>query len=157
MKWFKSQKFIFQQAEFFFLIALFILSFLGMMDSAYLTLKHFTPTPVVCTIFHSCNAVLRSSYALWGGIPVAIFGLLYYVFLFILGLIAILPERRTKILQWVRGISVSGFLASLWFLYVQTFLLQAFCFWCLISASVSTALFLLSIIFFVFERANRNS
>lgn len=164
MKLFYHPKFFLQKVERCFLFGLFILSFLGMLDAAYLTLKHFTPTPVVCTIFHGCEIVLRSSYAVLGslpagrqGIPVALLGLLYYLFLFVLGLIAIIPEKRTKVLYWVRGISVIGFLASMWFLYVQTFILRAFCFWCLISASISMALFLGSLVFFVFERTQQNS
>ena len=118
----------------------------GLLDSGYLAWKHYSNTSVICRIIEGCDRVLASVYATIGGIPTAFFGFIYYGFLLYL-LAAYLIYKNPAFLKSFAAISAVGFLASLWFLYLQIFVIQAFCFYCLISAATATAIFVLSLVF----------
>ena len=122
-----------------------ILAFLGFADAAYLTAKHFLDSPVTCTLLEGCEVVTTSQYSKIFGVPVALFGLLYYFLIFIL----VNRYRETGSappLLWASRFTVFGLLASAWFLFVQAVLLKAFCVYCLGSALTSTALFILGLV-----------
>jgi uncharacterized membrane protein len=65
-------------------------------------------------------------------------------------LIAYLDSRDRRILMWAARLTVAGMVGSLYFVYVQAFILSAYCLYCMGSALTSTLLFLigLRIIFF---------
>jgi uncharacterized membrane protein len=56
---------------------------LGLADAVYLTVHHYTATPVPCSIFEGCETVLTSLYAEFAGIPTAAFGALAYFVAFL--------------------------------------------------------------------------
>ena len=58
------------------------LSLIGVLDSFYLTLTKLQRSEAVCSILEGCDVVLNSSYSMVGPIPLAAFGLLYYLFVF---------------------------------------------------------------------------
>lgn len=121
-----------------------ILSLIGFIDASYLTAKHYLGIPLACTVFEDCEKVTTSQYATIGGIPVALLGVIYYLAIFFLTL-AFLETKQIKLINFAARLTVVGFLASLWFLYLQAFVLHAFCLYCLISAAISSALFILGI------------
>ena len=55
-----------------------VLSLIGITDSVYLTVHHYTAEPVPCSIVAGCEQVLTSSYAEISGIPLAAFGAAAY-------------------------------------------------------------------------------
>ncbi|KKW30889.1 MAG: hypothetical protein UY72_C0001G0001 [Candidatus Uhrbacteria bacterium GW2011_GWD2_52_7] len=127
------------------LLAWLGLSFLGFMDAAYLTASHYTHITLPCTIVHGCEIVTTSPYSVAFGIPVALFGAVYYLSVFF----GIVTYKETKNAMLLRGISwftTFGLAASAWFLYVQAVILEAYCQYCLLSAITSTALFLLGVV-----------
>lgn len=124
---------------------LLILALIGFADAVYLTIKHYLGDAPLCSIFNGCDTVTTSRFATVGPISVALLGALYYLAVFILLLIYI-DRRREKILKWVSSLTELGFFASLWFVYLQAFVLKAFCLYCLISAITSTLLFVISAI-----------
>jgi len=77
-----------------FSVSILVLSFLGILDAGYLTVKHYTGAYIPCTILEGCNAVAQSEYSSVMGIPVAFFGLLFYVAVFILTM-ALLDSKKT--------------------------------------------------------------
>lgn len=125
-------------------IAFLILSAAGFLDASYLALLHYTGAGASCFLVEGCDEVLTSPYSTVWGIPVALAGVLYYaaVFLFVLLYYA---ERREEYLLYIAYGTFAGFFASLGFLYLQIFVIQALCIYCLISASVSTLLFSLGV------------
>ncbi len=117
------------------------LSFLGFLDASYLTFEHYTGAPLPCAIFTGCATVTTSQYAAIGGIPVALLGALYYLAVLIFTL-AFLENDSRRSLAIAALITPFGFLASLWFVYLQLFIIKALCLYCVVSATTSTLLFI---------------
>jgi uncharacterized membrane protein len=112
----------------------------GFADATYLTVEHYTSFSLPCTITNGCETVTNSAYSLMFGIPVALLGSLYYVGM-LLAIYVILEFGVKRYLKYVAMASTAGFVFSLWFVYVQIFLIGAICQYCMISAFTSTLLF----------------
>lgn len=121
-------------------IAFLIISFVGFLDSAYLTIQHYRGEPLACAIFTGCETVASSKYAMVGPVPLALLGLLYYLTIFILS-VAYFDTKREKIIVLASYLTIAGFLASIFFVYLQLFVINAICLYCIISAASSTLLF----------------
>ena len=104
----------------------------GLADSVYLTVHHLTAEPVPCTIVAGCETVLTSSYAQIAGIPLAAFGAAAYFVAFSLALLAAFGNRMMWTLFGIQVVIMSLF--TLWLLYLQGYVIGAFCQFCLISA-----------------------
>ena len=115
-------------------------SLIGFVDAAYLTAKHYLGAPPPCGLFGGCETVTTSEYAKVAGVPLALLGALYYLAVF-LSTIVYLDTRRSGILRMTAGFTAVGFIASLWFVYLQLFVIKAICPYCMLSALVSTVLF----------------
>src|SRR5882724_10552924 len=112
-----------------------IVSLAGLADATYLTVQALTGETLVCAGSPDCFRVLGSSYARVGGIPVALAGTRAYFSVFSFATFAAFGYARARtFLVLTIG---AMFLGTLWFLYVQAFLLHAYCRYCLISAAVT--------------------
>jgi uncharacterized membrane protein len=112
-----------------------IVAVVGLADATYLTVQALTGETLSCGGSPDCFRVLASSYAKLGGIPVAILGALAYFTVFTLATFAAFGySRATRLLALVAG---AMFLMTLWLLYVQAFLLHAYCRYCLFSAAIT--------------------
>ncbi len=118
-----------------------MLGTLGVADAGYLTYLHYGTASSFCSVFNHCDVVLTSPYAVVWGVPVALIGLVYYLALTGLAAAA-LWKSKTLFLKLSGILATLGFLASLWFVTVQIFILHSFCIYCLCSAALSTALFI---------------
>ena len=112
-----------------------IVSLAGLADATYLTVQALTGETLSCGGSPDCFRVLGSSYAKVGGIPVALLGALAYFSVFSFATFAAFGYARARMLL----ILIVGvmFLCTLWFLYVQAFLLHAYCRYCLFSAAIT--------------------
>lgn len=131
-------------------LAAAVLAIIGIADSAYLTVTHYTKEPVPCSILEGCETVLTSSYAEIAGIPIAAFGAAAYFVAFSLAILAAYGNRAAWNLFGVQAFlmaAVSGYLV-----YVQAFVIGAFCQFCLVSAATSIGLFLVFLASKVFTR-----
>lgn len=124
-------------------IAASIVALAGLADSIYLTVHHLTAEPVPCSLISGCETVLTSSYAEIAGIPLAAFGAAAYFVAFSLALLAVFGNRAAWLLFGIASIGMTGF--TLWLLYLQAFVIKAFCQFCLISAVTSITLFLIAL------------
>lgn len=122
-----------------------LFSFVGFLDATYLAVKHYLGTPVSCSIFAGCEKVTTSQYATLWGVPVALFGAIYYLFIFVL-VVAYLDTKKEQVLYFVARLTAIGFLASIWFLYLQLFVIKAICFYCVVSFIASAVLLILGIV-----------
>ncbi len=112
-----------------------LLALIGMADALYLTVLHLTGQSAVCGGSATCSQVLASQYAHLGVIPVAGFGLMAYFAVFSTAVLAGFGwNGARRFLPFLVGLM---FLATLWFLYVQAFLLHEYCRYCLFSAAVT--------------------
>ena len=121
-----------------------IISLIGILDSTYLAVEHYTGGSIVCVISSGCNEVATSEYSTIRGVPLALFGVIFYFSIFISSVLY-LDMRKKKILKWLISLSVIGFLFSLYFVYLQLFVIKAICFYCMVSAVDSTIIFLLGL------------
>jgi uncharacterized membrane protein len=116
-----------------------LLSLLGLTDAIYLTVEHVTGQSVRCTIVAGCSEVLSSSYAVVAGIPLAMIGAAAYFTVFSLATLAAFGYRVAGTL--LTALIVAMFLVSLWLIYLQAFVIRAFCQFCLLSAAITLLLF----------------
>ncbi len=116
----------------------------GLADALYLTVHHYTAEPVPCSIVEGCEMVLTSAYAVIGGIPLAAIGATAYFAAFILAAISIAGKN----FAWkLFGLQVTFMaIVTCWLIYLQGFVIGAFCQFCLLSAAVTFTLFIIFLI-----------
>src|SRR5207249_3319801 len=112
-----------------------VISLAGLADATYLTVTHLTGDDLVCGSSWGCSAVLGSVYASVAGIPTAAFGALAYFVAFSSATLAAFGYARARTLLMLVVIAMFG--ATLWLLYLQAFVLHAFCRFCLLSAALT--------------------
>ena len=112
-----------------------IVSLAGLADATYLSVQALTGETLSCGGSPDCFRVLGSSYAKVGGVPVALLGAFAYFCVFAFATFAAFGYARARTFL-IPTIGVM-FLATLWFLYVQAFLLHAYCRYCLFSAAIT--------------------
>lgn len=113
--------------------SIIILAVIGILNTLYLSWHALTKTPVKCLFFPPewCAKVQSSPYSKTLGIPNPYLGLLMYVAILVLTIL--FQQAATPF--WPVAIIIScGFAFSLYFTYVQGFILKAFCTWCVLSA-----------------------
>jgi len=111
-----------------------IVSLAGLADATYLTVQALTGETLVCGGSPDCFRVLGSSYARIAGIPMAAFGTLAYFGVFSFATFAAFRYARAR--AFFKLTVGTMFLVTLWLLYVQAFVLHAFCRYCLFSAAL---------------------
>ncbi|MDA8611391.1 vitamin K epoxide reductase family protein [Candidatus Pacebacteria bacterium] len=104
--------------------------------------------PLVCPFGADCHSVIESNFSSFLGVGLEIYGAAYYSFIATVYLLfMIFPESATALTVFIlTGVTVGGFLFSLYLTFVQAFLIKSWCSWCLMSAGVSTAIFIFTII-----------
>ena len=127
-----------------------IVSLIGLADAIYLTVEHVTGQSVRCTIVAGCSEVLSSQYAVVAGVPLALIGAAAYFGVFSLATLAAFGYRIAAVL--LTPLVLLMFLVSLWLIYLQAFVIHAFCQFCLFSAAVTTTLTVLVGIAVIFRR-----
>ncbi len=123
-----------------------ILGAAGFADATYLTVKHFLGGPIPCSILKGCEQVTTSQYSTIFGIPVALLGSFYYLTILVLAVIYF-DSRKPSVLKLLACLTPVGFLASMAFVYLQIFVIKAICLYCMVSATTSTILFILGMIY----------
>jgi len=106
----------------------------GLADATYLTVLALTGETAACSGQAGCQEVLGSVYARVAGIPVAAFGVAGYFSAFTFATFAACNYARAR--KFFALTVGALFAATLWLLYVQAFLLHAFCRYCLFSAAI---------------------
>ena len=115
-----------------------LLALVGLADSIYLTVTHLTGEDVTCLASSGCSEVLSSAYASVGNIPLGAFGALGYFVAFSLATLAAFGYARAR--TFLTVVVAGMLLTTLWLLYVQAFVLHAFCDFCLLSAALTLSL-----------------
>jgi uncharacterized membrane protein len=99
---------------------------------------------LVCAV-GSCETVQTSRWAALFGIPVAVWGVAFYIAVLGVALAGLSPaladsHRLSRLLVAMTG---TGVLFSLWLTYLELFVIHAICMWCVVSAILATLLFVL--------------
>ena len=129
-----------------FQLTTWILSLAGLGVSIYLTIAHYNTAltlacPATSTI--NCEKVTTSPESIVFGIPVAVLGLAFYVFLAVVN--SPWAWRITwPPLRWARvGSMLVGILFVLYLIYAELFSIGAICLWCTSVHVITFALFVL--------------
>lgn len=132
-------------------LGMILLIVAGLGVSAYLMWGYSVPgATLACGGSSGCESVKNSVYANLWGIPLPVIGLISYGVLFVL----ILAQGHAAIVEraWppyialaVFGISLAGVLYSAYLTYVELYVIYAICRWCVASAIIMVAVFVLSI------------
>lgn len=125
------------------LASILILASLGFIDATYLTVSHYAGVDLYCGTSGGCGVVTTSAYSTMFGIYMAVYGMLYYLSILALTVIYI-DTKNNKILKPLMIIPVLGFLFSLYLVYLQLFVINAICRYCMLSAGISTLLLIIN-------------
>jgi uncharacterized membrane protein len=102
---------------------------------------------IKCGASGGCEVVQTSQWAVFLGLPVAFYGVAGYFALLavaILGLRpAALPDRTWSVL--LAGLASAGFLFTVYLTYLELFVIHAICRWCIGSAVIITAIWIVSV------------
>ena len=124
-----------------------ILAIVGLLVSIYMTIYKITSNDSMCIGSGDCKTVNASRYAEVYGIPVAVLGVAGY-----LAILAVLfLERKPGFFQengtlLFFGLSLTGFLFTLYLIFVEVALIKAYCPFCITSQTMMTIIFIISVI-----------
>ena len=119
----------------------------GLLVSIYMTIYKLSSNDKMCLGSGDCSTVNASIYSEVNGIPVAVIG--------ILGYLAILAVHyfedknrffRENATLMIFGMALTGFLFTVWLIYVEIALLKALCPFCLTSQAAMTLIFTIAVI-----------
>lgn len=123
------------------LLTLPLLALLGLADSGYLLWQHRTAISAFCPA-RGCDLVNQGEYSEIGGIPLAAIGVVAYLLLFALAVVAMTLSNR-RVLEVMLVIAGIGVAASAWLVYLQVAVIESICSWCVLSAFTMTSIFVL--------------
>ena len=112
-----------------------IVSLAGLADAMYLTVQALTGETLSCGGSPDCFRVLGSSYAKVGRVPLALLGAVAYFSVFTFATFAAFGYARARTL--LVPLIGAMFLVTMWLLYLQAFVLHAYCRYCLFSAAIT--------------------
>ncbi len=124
--------------------AIMILALIGFTDSAFLLAKRVSGAPIPCFITSGCDTVSKSPHSVLFGVPLSAWGVIFYLGIGFLVLLY-MDTKNLLVAKLIPIATTLGFLSSVYFIYVQKFKIGAFCIYCILSAIVSTALFVLGL------------
>lgn len=118
----------------------------GMFVALYLTLYKLGYIGTLVCAVGSCETVQTSKWATLLGFPVGAWGVAYYAAVLAVSLAGLAPAlvERREVSQLLVALTGFGALYSLWLTYLELFVIHAICQWCVVSAVLAAALFVLS-------------
>ncbi|MFL5509312.1 MAG: vitamin K epoxide reductase family protein [Gemmatimonadaceae bacterium] len=122
------------------------LALAGIFISLYLTLYKLGIIGELSCSIGSCETVNTSKWSRFLGLPVAAWGLLFYLDVFAVALIGTFPrfeDERVISVVLVAQAAV-GVLFSAWLTYLELGVIHAICIWCVTSAVIVTLVLLVS-------------
>jgi len=134
-------------------VAVLLIALLGFADASYLTIEHYKNVIPPCTT-SGCETVLTSSFSTIGGVPVSLLGAIYYLAIAI-GAFAYIEGKRHKIFRAALILPIIGFAVSVVLVSIMGFVIHAWCQYCLVSATLSTILFVLTLL--IWNAAKKNA
>lgn len=127
--------------------AMFTLALAGLVVAGLLWYWHAQNADIPCTNA-GCDKVAQHPSSRLFGIPVAAYGVLFYLsFAILCAMRPSVPASHQRliahlVLLW----GTTGFLFSAYLTYLELFVIRAICQWCVVSAAIATALFVLSVL-----------
>lgn len=120
-----------------------LVALIGLADATYLTVEYLSGRTMQCSLTSGCSTVLSSEYSKLFGYPISAFGAIAYFTVFSTALLIAFDYKILKSVLLI--ITMLMALASLWLIYLQAYVIGAWCQYCLLSAGVSFTLFALTV------------
>jgi uncharacterized membrane protein len=124
------------------------LALAGIFLATYLALYKLGYIGALSCSVGSCETVNLSRWATFLGLPVAVWGVGFYVAVFAVAFAGTLDRFADA--PWIShallGLTGWGVLFSGWLTYLELFVIHAICMWCVISAILVVVLFALSVL-----------
>jgi uncharacterized membrane protein len=123
------------------------LSLVGIFVALYLLLYKLGMIGNLSCSVGSCETVNLSKWATFLGLPVAGWGVAWYVAMFVLALVST-GSRFTESLvvsTVLLGVATTGLIFSLYLTYLELFVIDAICQWCVVSAVIVTIIFFVAV------------
>ena len=128
--------------------AIALLALIGFFIALYLWLYKIGALGALQCGTGACEYVQTSRWAVWLGVPVAVYGVVGYAALFLVALVGVQPAfapRRTPTFL-LAALASGGLLFTLYLTYLELFVIHALCRWCVGSAVIMTSIWVASII-----------
>lgn len=129
-------------------ILIIILAVIGFFISRHIRKTKSENKALVCVVGKDCDAVVHSKYNKLLGVSNELWGMLYFIFIILAyGILllfsSLVSDNAIMGLQIVTG---GAALFSVFLIFIQAFIIKEWCEWCLVVASSSILIFLLTII-----------
>ncbi len=123
------------------------LALVGVFVALYLTMYKIGAIGHLACGFGSCERVNTSKWAIFAGAPVAIWGLGFYVVTLVVAVAGTSPGlvQRREISYLLLAMSGTGVAFSAWLTYLELYVIDAICRYCVMSAVIVTLIFIVSI------------
>lgn len=126
-------------------LAMMAVSFFGFMDTMYLTSHKLLGIALKCGLSTGCDEVAASPYSSVLGVPLSLFGVIFYLLIFF-SLFIGQEFGIQKLLRFGASLTAIGFLISAYLFYLQLFVINAICPYCMASGAGSVILLILGVI-----------
>ncbi len=120
---------------------------IGIAVSIYMTIYKISGNDGMCLGSGDCSTVNASRFSEVNGIPVAVFGIVGYaaiLFVHIFETRNLFFKKNGTLL--IFGMALTGFLFTLWLVYVELVLLNAICPFCVTSQAAMTIIFIIAVV-----------
>jgi uncharacterized membrane protein len=101
-----------------------------------------------CGAAGGCETVQTSQWAVFVGLPVAFYGVVGYLAVLVVALASLRPaalaERRWNVM--LMALATVGLLFTIYLTYLELFVIHAICRWCVGSAAIITAIWIVSLL-----------
>jgi len=123
------------------------LALIGVFVSTYLTLFKLGYIGELKCSVGSCETVNTSQWAIFLGLPVAAWGLGFYVFALLVAVLGIQEKFADSRAFSVALVALTGWgvVFSGWLTYLELFVIDAICIWCVTSAVIVLVMFAVSV------------
>ena len=120
---------------------------IGFAVSIYMTIYKISGNDGMCLGSGDCSTVNASRFSEVNGIPVAVFGIVGYAAILFVHIFETRNEffRKNGTLL-IFGMALTGFLFTLWLVYVELALLNAICPFCVTSQVAMTIIFIIAVV-----------
>jgi len=126
--------------------ATIVFTVIGLLVSIYMTIFKLTNNESMCIGSGGCSIVNASKYSVINGIPVAMVGAFGYLSILVLLYLENKPgffQENGSMLLF--GVTLIGFLFTLWLIYLEVALIKAYCPFCITSQVSMTIIFILTV------------
>ena len=125
-----------------------LMSLLGLFVSAYLYLYKIGRIGTLACGTGGCEAVQASPWSRFGGVDVALIGVLGYAALLVVAIIALqtAPSDRRWPVDLLAALAGGGVLFTAYLTYLELFVIHAICRWCVGSAAIIVTTLILALL-----------